>query len=88
MFRDVMRFLFAFYCGPLGLIIGDQIADDMKIKEDLKRAKQGYTGPRFTGDEAAREEAVKQFMNRYQKPNPPAETNNSPDEKRSSQHPS
>ena len=87
MFRDVMRFLFAFYCGPLGLIIGDQIADDMKIKENLKRAKQ-YTGPRFTGDEAARDEAVKQFMNRYQKPNPPAETNNSPDEKRSSQHPS
>jgi hypothetical protein len=68
--------------------ISNQIADDQAIKRDLIRMKEGYTGVRITGDEAAREEAVKQFMNRYQKPNPPAETNNSPDEKRPSQHPS
>jgi len=81
-----MRFLFGFLFGPLGLIIHDQVADDMKIKRDLERSKKGYTGVRITGDEAAREEAVKQFMSRYQKQNPPAETNNSRDEKRSSQH--
>ena len=86
MFGDLMRFMLGFLFGPLGLIVHDQVADDMKIKRDLERSK-GYTGPRITGDEAAREEAVKQFMSRYQKQNPPAETNNSRGEKRSSQHP-
>jgi hypothetical protein len=53
--------------------ISNQIADDQAIKRDLIRMKEGYTGVRITGDEAARDEAVKQFMARYQKPKPPAE---------------
>jgi hypothetical protein len=84
MFRALMAILF----GPLGLVIHDQMADDLKIKRDLEKSKKGYTGIRINGDEAAREEAVTQFMSRYQKQNPPNESNNSRDDRRSSQHPS
>ena len=73
MFRGLIAILF----GPLGLILHDQIADDMALKRDLEKSRKGYTGPRITGDEAERDEAIKQFLGRVQKPKPPAETNNS-----------
>jgi hypothetical protein len=63
--------------GPLGLLIHDQIADDASLDRDLKRSKRGYAGPRITGDDAERDEAIKQFLGRVQKQKPPAEPNNS-----------
>jgi hypothetical protein len=75
MFRGLMAILF----GPIGLMLHDQISDDMATKRDLKKLKQGYTGVRITGDEEGREEAIKQFLGRVQKQSPRPETNNSRD---------
>jgi hypothetical protein len=86
MFGDLMRFFFGFLFGPIGLIVHDQVADDMKIKRDLERAK-GYSGPRITGDEAARDEAVKQFMARYQKEKAPTEGSTTSNANQATQQP-
>jgi hypothetical protein len=73
MFRGLIAILF----GPLGLMLHDQISDDMALKRNLERSRKGYTGPRITGDEAERDEAIKQFLGRVQKQKPPAETSQS-----------
>ena len=83
MFRGLIAILF----GPLGLMLHDQISDDMALKRDLKKRKEGYTGVRITGNEAEREEAIKQFLGRVQKQKPQAETNNSRDGTQTSQGP-
>ena len=86
MFGELKRLFFGLLFGPIGLIVHDQIADDMKIKRDLERLK-GYQGLRITGDETARDEAVKQFMSRYQKPEKPAEGSTTANPNQATQQP-
>ncbi len=83
MFRGLMAILF----GPIGLVLHDQISDDMATKRDLKKLKEGYTGVRITGDEEGREEAIKQFLGRVQKQSPRPETKNRHDEIQASPDP-
>jgi len=83
----MLRAFFGILFGPIGFPIYDQIVEDQRIKRDLERLKQGYTGPRFTGDEAARDEAVKQFMSRYQKQEKPAEGSTTPSSNQATQQP-